>query len=56
MPEKLNNMPEKSYTVVQDGNTWVCYDTNGFVDMQESNCEVGDTPQEALNNYIARHG
>lgn len=48
-------MPEKSYTVVRDGNAWVCYDTNDFISMQESNCETGPTPEIALANYIARY-
>jgi hypothetical protein len=49
-------MPEKSYTVVRDGNAWCCYDTNDFISLPESNCEFGDTPQQALQNYITRYG
>lgn len=45
-------MPEKSYTIVQDGNAWCCYNTNTFINLQESECAFADTPVMALEKYI----
>lgn len=41
------------YIIKKDGNSWCCYDET-FINLQESDAEFGDTPQEALNNFIKK--
>ena len=40
--------------IKRDGNAYICYDGDKFVDLQESNgyYAFGDTPEDALKNYL----
>jgi hypothetical protein len=41
-----------SYTIFEDGGEWCATLTNDFVNIQDSICAFGGTPQEALDNLI----
>lgn len=45
---------ETNLNVKKDGNAWIAY-FDGFINIQESDCEFGDTPKEAIYKLCLKY-
>ena len=51
--ESMIKPPADRLSIVKDGDTFICYDTVKFVNLQESDCYAfGETREKALKNYL----
>jgi hypothetical protein len=46
-------MEKMKIVLLKDGNMWCCYNEHKFTNLQESDAFWGETPQEALEQFIA---